>query len=78
MKRLLQIPTPVANLVTVSTDLASSTDHDDLLFNAQLNTGFTALLRLGEITWPNKISLRDYKKVTMCFSLDLTPTQYSF
>ena len=71
-------PLTVANLVTVSTNLASSTDHDDLLFNAQLNTGFTGLLRLGEITWPNKISLRDYKKVTMRFSLDLTPTQYSF
>jgi hypothetical protein len=62
----------------VSMDLASLTDHDDLLFHAQLNTGFTGLLRVGEFTWPNKIILHDYKKVTMCFSLELTPTQYSF
>jgi hypothetical protein len=58
-------------------DLASLTDHDDLLFQAQLNTGFTGLLRLSEITWPNKVILRDYKKVTMCFSLEWAPTQYS-
>jgi hypothetical protein len=58
-------PLTVANLVLVAHNLAPSTDHDDLLFNAQLNTGFTELLRLGELTWPNKIALRDYRKVTM-------------
>ena len=52
--------------------------HDDLLFNAQLNTGFTGLLCLGEMTWPNRIALRDYKKVTMCFSMEWTQNSYSF
>lgn len=54
-------PLTVAILVTISMDLASSTNHDDLLFNVQLNTGFTGLFHLGEMTWPNKISLCDYK-----------------
>jgi hypothetical protein len=49
-------PLTVADLLVVSHDLAPSTDHD-LLFHAQLNTGFTGLLRLGELTWPNQIGL---------------------
>ena len=73
-----KLPLTVTNLVTVSHDLASSEDCDDFLFNAQLNTGFTGLLRLGELTWPNKIALHDYKKVTMCFSLEFLTHQYSF
>ena len=48
-----------------------STDHDDLLFHARLNTGFTGLLCLGELTWPNQIGLRDYRKVTLRSSLKL-------
>ena len=54
------------------------TIHDDLLFNAQLNTGFTGLLHLGEMTWPNRVTLRDYKKVTMRFSMEWTADSYSF
>jgi hypothetical protein len=57
-------PLTIANLLFVSHDLAPSTDHDDLLFNAQLNTGFTALLRLGELTWPNEIALFEPKSHT--------------
>ena len=71
-------PLTVANLLTVANDLAPSTLHDDLLFNALLNTGFTGLLRLGELTWPDKITLRDYKKLTMRHTLQWTPTEYSF
>jgi hypothetical protein len=70
-------PLTIANLLFVSHDLAPSTDHDDLLFNAQLNTGFTALLRLGELTWPNKIALRDYRKVTLRSSLKFDEREYS-
>jgi hypothetical protein len=68
----------VADLLVVSHDLAPSTDHDDLLFHAQLNTGFTGLLRLGELTWPNQIALRDYRKVTLRSSLKLHAREYSF
>jgi hypothetical protein len=71
-------PLTVANLVTVCTDLSASTLHDDLLFHAQLNTGFTGLLRLGELTSPDTTYLRDYKKVSMRFSLKINPYTYSF
>jgi hypothetical protein len=71
-------PLTVANLTTVSNSLAVSSDHDDLLFDAQLNTGFTGLLRLGEMTWPNNVALRDYKKVTMRFSLEWLLDAYAF
>jgi hypothetical protein len=72
------MPLTVANLVTVSNDLALSTSHDDLLFNALLNTGFTGILRLGELTSPDNRSLRDYKKVTLLFLLQWLSHAYSF
>ena len=40
------------------------TAHDDLLFVAQLLTGFSALLRLGELTVPDNESLRDPRKLS--------------
>ena len=66
------------NLLTVANNVAPSTLHDDLLFNALLNTGFTGLLCLRELTWPDKIALRDYKKLTMWHSLQWNPSSYSF
>jgi len=73
-----KMPLTIANLVTVSNDLACSTFHDDFLFDTLLNTGFTGLLHLGELTWPDDLSLRDYKKVMMCFSLEWVLHAYSF
>jgi hypothetical protein len=49
-------PLTIANLITIAEDMACSTLHNDLLFNAQLNTGFTGLLHLGEMTLPNHVS----------------------
>jgi sorbitol-specific phosphotransferase system component IIA len=54
----------VTNLLVISHDLATSTDHDDLLFDAQVNTGFTGLFHLSNMTWPDKIALHNYKKIT--------------
>jgi len=71
-------PLTVADLLVVSHDLVPSTEHDDLLFYAQLNTGFTRLLCLGELTWPNQISLCDYRKVTLRSSLELHVREYLF
>jgi hypothetical protein len=68
----------VTNLLVVSRDIASSTHHDDILFNAQLNSGFAGLLRLGELTWPDKLVLRNFKKVTMCSSFHQSTQEYSF
>jgi hypothetical protein len=71
-------PLTVRDLQTVSDNLASSTHHDDLLFNTQLNTGFSGLLRLGELTSPDNTALRDYRKITMCFSLEWLQDAYAF
>jgi hypothetical protein len=68
----------VANLLLISCDLISSSVHDDLLFHAQLNTGFTGLLRLGKLTWPDKVALRNYKKVTLHLSFHQSSQEYSF
>ena len=50
---------------------------DDLLFHAQLNTGFTGLLCLGKLTWPDKVALCNYKKVTLHLSF-YQSQEYSF
>ena len=71
-------PLTVAHLLNIANDLASSTLHNDLLFNALLNTGFAGLLQLGELAWPDKVALRDYKKVSMCYSIEWAPNTYSF
>jgi len=71
-------PLTIANLITVADDPAPSTLHDDLLFNAQLNTGFPGLLRLGEMTSPDNVALRDYKKITLRFSLEWLVNAYAF
>ena len=52
------------NLGRVIVFYANSTRHDDLLFVAMLLTGFFALLRLGEMTFPDDKSIRDWRKVT--------------
>lgn len=50
-------PLLVANLITISEDLANSSDHDDLLFDAQVNSGFSGFHRLAELTQPDKLQL---------------------
>ena len=71
-------PLTIADLNAVSNDLTSSTHHDDLLFNTQLNTGFSGLLQLGELTSPDNAALWDYWKITMCFSFEWLHNAYAF
>ena len=52
------------NLETVVNALTDSPDYDDQLFLAQLLTGFFALFRLGEMTYPDDPELHDPQKVT--------------
>lgn len=56
----------------------NSTHHDDILFVAMLLTGFFALLRLGELSFPNDKSLRDWRKVTKRSSVKTSDDQYEF
>ena len=51
------------DLCLVMNHYQSSPLHDDLLFIAQLLTGFFALLRLGELTFPDDLRLRNPSKV---------------
>jgi hypothetical protein len=66
------------DLVTVYNNLSQSESHDDFLFLSQLLSGFNALLRLGELVWPDKIVHRSYRKLSLRTSVQLLPTSYSF
>ena len=68
-KQLRGVPTTRKRALTLD-DLrivlwhySTSTDHDDLLFIAQLFIGFFALMRLGELTDSDNITLRNPAKV---------------
>lgn len=56
----------------------SSGHHDDLLFFVLLLVGFHALMRLGELVWPDKTALQDYRKVTLRHTVELLPSGFSF
>lgn len=55
-----------------------STLHDDLLFVAMLHTGFFGLLRLGEMTFPDEVSLQNWKKVTRRNTVHIQASTYEF
>ena len=67
-----------SDLYTVLQKLSNSVNHDDLLFKSMLLTGFFALMRLGELTFPDAIKLRNWKKVTKQSSVNTTDDQYEF
>ena len=67
-----------AELCSLRDQYMSSTDHDDLLFFVLLLVGFHALMRLGELVWPDRKALWDYWKVTKRNSVELLPEGFSF
>ena len=71
-------PLSRANLLFVLDSLVSSPSHDDLLFLALMFTGFHALMRLGELVFPDKKELRNYRKISLRHSVSILPQQYSF
>jgi hypothetical protein len=56
----------------------TSRHHDDLLFVAMIMTGFFGLLRLGEMTFPDDSSLRNWKKVTRRNTVKVSDSHYEF
>ena len=66
------------DLLKVVNELAGSTLHDDLLFQSMLLTGFFALMRLGELTFPDETRLRNWKKITKRSSVVVSSDQYEF
>ena len=83
-KRLRGVPTKrkraltKQDLQTVIDYYSNSTSHDDLLFVAQLLTGFFALMRLGELTISDDKNLFDHRKITSRTSVSLSHDDYRF
>ena len=66
------------DLYLVLNHLSTSSSHDDLLFQSMLLTGFFALMRLGELAFPDQIHLRNWKKISKRSTIVLTNDQYEF
>ena len=66
------------DLLLVFHTLWHSTSHDDILFLAMLLTGFFALMRLGELSFPNDTQLQNWRKVTKRSTVIVTDDQYEF
>lgn len=67
-----------SDLSLVVNDLFLSEAHDDLLFLSMLLSGFFALMRLGELTFPNEPKLRNWKKISKRASVAFNDDQYEF
>ena len=66
------------DLARVILHYSDSTEHDDLLFVSMLLTGFFALMRLGELSFPDDEELRDWRKVIRRDSVRIDDDQYGF
>jgi len=71
-------PLTTALLQSITTNLATSSDHDDMLFLSMLNTGFPGLLRLGEMSVSDNPQLRDFRKVVLRNSLEWVGNDFEF
>ncbi|RDB17082.1 hypothetical protein Hypma_001926 [Hypsizygus marmoreus] len=82
--RLRAVPTnrkralTIDDLDRVVTHYSLSMDHDDRLFVAQLLTGFFALMRLGELTYPDNPQLRDDRKTIKISTVKVSHDEYRF
>ena len=73
-KHALTLP----DLSDVLTKMTDSRSHDDKLFKTMLLTGFFALMRLGELSFPNTVKLRNWKKVSKRSSVIINTDHYEF
>jgi len=71
-------PLSTADISLILSHFATSTDHDDLLFVALFLTAFFALHRLGELTFPDDNTIRDWRKVIRRSSVTLHEDRYGF
>ena len=71
-------PLSHANLLFVIDSLVSNPTFDDVLFIALLLTAFHALMRLGELVFPDKKNLRNYRKIVLRHSVSILSDRYSF
>ena len=71
-------PLTTTHLCTIANTLHNLHDHDDMLFLCMINTGFTGLLQLSEMTVSNTLHLRDSHKVVSRSSLSWVDNVYEF
>ena len=71
-------PLSHANLLFILDSIVSEPSHDELLFAALVLTGFHGLLRLGELVFPDKKSLRNYRKIALRLSVTILLSHYSY
>ena len=72
-----KLPLTVDNLDTIFNALDTNPSHDNILFATQLLTGFENLLCLGELCWPDKVALGNYRKVTMRHTVERFNSYFS-
>ncbi|GLB45654.1 hypothetical protein LshimejAT787_2500460 [Lyophyllum shimeji] len=83
-QRLRGVPTirkqPLSrdDLCRVVAHYHGSQRYDDRLFVTPLLTGFYALMRLGELTWPDNPALQDDSKTTKVRSVVVSNQRYEF
>ncbi|TFY81467.1 hypothetical protein EWM64_g2542 [Hericium alpestre] len=56
----------------------ASSSHDDCLFLAILFCGFFGLHHLGELTWPDRVQSRDWRKVIMRASVCIDTSTFHY
>lgn len=66
------------DLINIVSTCLTSGSHDDLTFATIATTAFHALLRLGELTWPDSLPLQDYRKVVLRDSVLVHPNCFEF
>ena len=83
-KRMKAIPThrkralTTDDLQTIIQYYAVSTDHDDLLFTCLILVGFFALMRLGELVYPDSKTLQNPNKITKRTSVHVQHSFFQF
>jgi hypothetical protein len=76
VKRKLPLSRHHLQFATASMPITAS--HDDITFVSMLFTGFYALMRLGELTIPDNLALRNSKKITKRTSVSIHENRYEF
>ncbi|KAH9858113.1 hypothetical protein C2E23DRAFT_713780, partial [Lenzites betulinus] len=66
------------DLVGAIASFGGSPTYDDKLFIAIITTSFHALLRLGELVWPDNRDLQSYRKLTMRASLKVSASSFEY
>jgi hypothetical protein len=66
------------DLLLVFNAIGSSHSHDDHLFLTLLLSGFYALLRLGELVFPDTRAHRNYRKISLRHTVQVQTGHYSF